>query len=126
MAGHKGYGIALFIESLASLLTGAAVTWDVGSWLFGDLSQPTMHGHAFLAIHVDALMPLEQFQSRVDALIDQIHQAPKAEGSQRIYVPGEMEWERRRIALAEGISMPGDVVAKLRELADTVELKSPV
>ena len=52
MAGHKGYGIALLIESLAAVLTGAAVTWDVGSWLFGDLSQATDHGHAFLAIEI--------------------------------------------------------------------------
>jgi LDH2 family malate/lactate/ureidoglycolate dehydrogenase len=126
MAGHKGYGIALLIESLAALLTGSAVTWDVGSWLFGDLSQATDHGHAFLAIDVNSLIPLEEFHSRVDALIDQIHQAPKAEGSEHIYMPGEMEWERRRHALAEGIPLPEDVVAKLRELAEEVELESPV
>jgi len=126
MSGHKGYGIALLVESLAGLLTGAAVTHTVGSWLFGDPSDPTNHGGAFLAIDVEALMPLEQFYARVDKLIDEIHETPKAMGSDRIYLPGEIEWEKRADALAHGIALPDDVVAKLRDVAKKVGVKSPV
>ena len=123
MAGHKGYGIALLIESLAGLLTGASYTWDVGSWLFGDLSKPTDHGGAFLAVNVESFMPRDMFYSRVDALIDQIHASPTADGVERIYVPGEMEWTRRKKSLVEGIMLPVDVMLKLRELAETVGIE---
>ena len=126
MSGHKGYGIALLVESLAGLLTGAAVTHTVGSWLFDDPSGATDHGGAFLAIDVESLMPLEQFYDRVEKLVTEIHETPKAKGSDRIYMPGEMEWEKRAHALAHGITLPEDVVAKLREVAETVGVESVV
>ena len=52
MGGHKGYGIGLLIEILSAVLSGAAVTKQVGSWIYGDQSLPTNHGAAFLVINV--------------------------------------------------------------------------
>ena len=125
MAGHKGYGLALLIETLSALLSGAAVTHSVGNWIFGDLAQPTNHGAAFIAIDVATIMEPAKFAARVDALIDEIHAAPVAAGAQRIYVPGEMEWERRRRAIASGIPLPSDVVDSLRGLAGDLSLTEP-
>jgi LDH2 family malate/lactate/ureidoglycolate dehydrogenase len=122
-AGHKGYGIAAMIEILAGVLSGAGVRWDVLSWIDHDPSQPTHHGAAFLAIDVGAMMPIEAFKHRVDKMIRDIRQAPKAKGSDHIYLPGEIEWQKRRQALAEGIPLPADVLASLRGLADDLELK---
>ena len=93
-AGHKGYGIALLIETLAGLLSGAASTWGIRSWLGGDLTQPTGHGAAFLAIDCATIAGDVSFTGRVEQLIDEIHNAPKADGAKRIYVPGEIEWEK--------------------------------
>ncbi|MCH2131343.1 MAG: Ldh family oxidoreductase [Pirellulaceae bacterium] len=126
MAGHKGYGIALMVESLAGLLSGAAFTHAVGSWLFDDPSIHTDHGGTFLAVDVSSIMPLEEFFDRSDRLIQEIHETPKAKGADRIYYPGEMEWERRAHALEHGITLPGDVVAKLREVAEMVGIESSV
>ena len=63
-------------------------------------------------------MPRAEFAARIDALIREIHDAPKADGSERIYLPGEMEWHRRQRALAEGIPLPPDVRESLRGLAE--------
>jgi ureidoglycolate dehydrogenase (NAD+) len=95
MAGHKGYGLALLIETLSAVLTGAAVTRQVGSWAVGDPSLPTGHGAAFIAVDVDAMMPVGAFKRRVDALVQEIRSAPRAAGSDRVYLPGESEWGRR-------------------------------
>ena len=121
MAGHKGYGLALFVEVLSAVLTGAAVTKEVSSWVL-DVSDPTNEGHAFIAIHVGAMMPIEQFKERMDRLIREIREAPKAKGADRIYLPGEMEWERREQALKEGIFLPDHVVLNLEGLAEDVGL----
>lgn len=43
-AAHKGFGLALMIETLSGLMTGAGVTRQIGSWLQGDPSKPTNHG----------------------------------------------------------------------------------
>ena len=118
MTGHKGYGLALLIEGLAALATGAAVTTQVGGWMFGDPSAPTNHGAAFLALDVAAMAGgAAAFAGRVQALIDEIHAAPTAEGVDRLLLPGEREWANRRRALDEGIALPADVVAAIAPLA---------
>ncbi len=117
MAGHKGYGLALLVETLSALLTGASIAGQVLSWSFADASQATGHGAAFIAVDVNALMPEDQFRERVRRTMDEIRSAPKARGAERIYLPGEMEWERRERALREGIELPEDVAAHLRLLA---------
>ena len=121
-AGHKGYGLALLIETLAGVLTGAGFTWQIHSWMTDDLAAPTGHGAAFVAIDADAMMPAGAFGRRMMALVDEIHAAPKADGSERIYVPGEMEWERFDRAMQDGVRLPPDVVASLREAAALVGL----
>lgn len=121
MAGHKGYGLALLVEILAGVLTGAAVTQQVTCWL-DEGPERTNQGHAFIAIDVDTIMPIRTFKARMDGLIRELRAAPKARGSDRIYLPGEMEWERRERALVEGMVLPADVVASLCGLAEDVEL----
>jgi ureidoglycolate dehydrogenase (NAD+) len=116
-AGHKGYGIALLIETLAGLLSGAASTWGIRSWLGGDLSVPTGHGAAFLAIDCATIAGEASFVARVEQLIDEIHHAPTADGARRIYVPGEIEWEKQAAALRDGIRLPSDVMASVTETA---------
>ncbi|HAK96439.1 MAG TPA: malate dehydrogenase [Planctomycetes bacterium] len=123
MAGHKGYGIALLVESLAGVLSGAAVTWKIGSWIFDDPSLPTNHGAAFLAFDVKAIMPEREFLERVDALIAEIRATPAAPGASRVLLPGEREWELRKRYLAEGIPLPAEVREILRALAAEAGVK---
>ncbi len=118
MAGHKGFGVALLIETLSAVLTGALMTRQVVPWIVGDPTLPTGHGAAFLAFDVAALTPVEVFKRRVDALAQEIREAPKARGAGRIYLPGEMEWERRETALREGIVLPPDVAASVTALSE--------
>ena len=121
MAGHKGYGLAVLVEVLTAVLTGAAITRQVRSWV-QDLPEPTNSGHAFIAIDVAAMMPLDLFSGRMDGMVDEIHAAPKAQGAERIYLPGEMEWERRDLALAEGMDLPPYVRQNLLGLAGDIGL----
>jgi len=58
----------------------------------------------------------------MDRLIREIKDAPKAKGTDRIYLPGEMEWERRDEALRSGIPLPADVIASLVGLAKDLSL----
>lgn len=126
MAGHKGYGLALLVEVLCGVLTGASIAMEQPSWVpgltAGATDDPVNQGQVFIAINVEALLPLDSFQARMDGLIRYIHAAPKARDAERIFVPGEMEWEKREIALQQGITLPPDVVESLRGLAEDVGL----
>lgn len=121
MAGHKGYGLAVMVEILTAVLTGAAIMSQVSSWV-ADSSAPTNEGHAFIAIDIGQIMPLAEFKTRMDGMIREIKSAPLAKNAKRIYLPGEIELERRENALAAGILLPPDVVASLRGLAEDVGL----
>ena len=115
MAGHKGYGLAVLVEILTAVLTGSAMMGEVRSWVADD-PQPPDQGHAFLALDVGAMLPAARFYERMAALSGAIKGAEPAQGA-TIYLPGEMEWERREQALAEGIPLPEDVLVSLRGLA---------
>ena len=121
MAGHKGYGLAVLVEILSAVLTGAAIMSGVKSWVLDD-PEPTDEGHAFIAMDIGQMMPLDEFKARMDGMIREIHAAPLARGADRIYLPGEIEWEKRDRALTEGIALPADVIASLRGLAEDVGL----
>jgi ureidoglycolate dehydrogenase (NAD+) len=116
MAGHKGYGLALMIEILTGVLAGGAFGKDVTSWIKG--GEPVNQSFSFIAIDIGKLIPLDQFGHRMDQLILEIRGAPKARGTERIYLPGEKEWENRERALKEGLSLPPDVLENLKGLAE--------
>lgn len=120
-AGHKGYGLGLFVEVLAAVLSGAAMTKEVHSWVMHP-DKPGNQGFGFIAIDVAQMMPGALFNERMDDLIREIRAAPKAKGAERIYLPGEMEWERRTVALTQGIALPLDVRNSLRGLAEDAGL----
>lgn len=121
MAGHKGYGLAVMVEILTAVLTGAAIMSGVSSWVL-DSPDPTNEGHAFIAIDIGQMMPLEEFKGRMDGMIREIKAAPLAMGAERIYLPGEIELEKRDVALMAGIVLPPDVVASLSGLAEDIGL----
>jgi ureidoglycolate dehydrogenase (NAD+) len=115
MAGHKGYGIALLIEVLAGALTGAGMLSEVKSWTLQS-QQASRLGQAFLVINVDAIIPIDHFKQRVDQIIRELRGSPKARGSDRVYVPGEIEWGKREDAMKNGIPLPDLILSSLDRL----------
>jgi ureidoglycolate dehydrogenase (NAD+) len=97
------------IEVLAGVLADGGIRWDISSWNEGDPKEPTYHGAAFLAIDIGQIVPLPTFQKRMDGMIRDIRETPEAKGVDRVRVPGEMEWDKRRESLANGIPLPEDV-----------------
>ena len=121
MAGHKGYGIALLIEVLAGVLPGAGVLGEVKSWVFHP-EQASRLGQAFMAINVGSIIPIKLFKQRVDQVIREIRHSPIAKSADRIYVPGEIEWEKKDDALRNGIQLPEQVMAALCKVGESLGL----
>lgn len=127
MAAHKGYGFALLVEVLAGVVTGAALTKQQPTWITGVAGQPpgpANQGQAFIAIDAGMMLSPEEFAGRMDWLADYIHSVPKADGTTRVYLPGEIEWEKRDKALVEGMILPPDVVDNLTGLAQDVGIET--
>lgn len=123
MAAHKGYGLAVLVELLASVMTGAGILSEIASWNL-DLSSENNAGHAFIAVDIAQLMDYDRYLARVNQMADELHNAPKASGVERIFLPGEMEWDKRDAAMASGELTLTDAMAdSLKLLADEWGLK---
>ncbi len=116
LGGHKGSGLALLIDLLCGALTGAAMATGIGQ-LHGNLDRPQGIGHLLGAIDIDQMVPLTEFRRRAGELARQVRAAPRAEGVERIFTPGELEAETRRRRLAEGIPLSEGVRRELQALA---------
>jgi len=123
VGGYKGYGLAVLVEVLCAVLTGASFLSGVKGWI-NESGIAADQGHAFIAIDVNAIMPIDTFKARIDAMIREIKGASKAVGVERIYLPGEMEWERREQALRNGLQLPDYVLTNLLGLAEDVGIVS--
>jgi LDH2 family malate/lactate/ureidoglycolate dehydrogenase len=123
MAGHKGYGLCLLVETLAGALTGARIREKVGSWMKDPPEQATGHGHFFLAIHAETLCP--DFADRAAGLSAGLRSFPVAPGASPMLIPGDLERENEKRARAEGLDLPPDVRESLAGLAQDLGLKAP-
>ena len=110
MAAHKGYGFAVLVEILASVLTGAGLLKEITSWNL-DLPSRNKVGHAFIAVDIAQMMEPEVFYKRMQHMVNELKNAPKAKGAEEIFVPGEMDWDKRKKALASGEIEITDVMA---------------
>ena len=122
LGGHKGYGLALVVEILSALLSGAAYA-DLAYPRAADGSPlPSQIGHFFGAWQVESLRPLEEFQADMDDLQRRLRDAPKAAGQDRIYVPGEKEHEEAQRRAKDGIPLQEKVAGDLAALAAELEV----
>lgn len=114
-AGHKGYGLALMVEVLSGVLSGAAITSAVVPWL-ADSNKPTDEGHFFMALDIKQFMPVEEYEKRMEFLRNDIHNAKPSPGSEGASLPGEKAWERFNQSASSGIPFTQDVVESLSSL----------
>lgn len=102
IGGHKGYGLALVMEILAGVLSGAGFGLDHGRHLLGAYAGGADFGHLFLVLDPALLLPRREFLERVDQLIIQTKQGKLASDSTEILIPGERELLTREHNLERG------------------------
>jgi LDH2 family malate/lactate/ureidoglycolate dehydrogenase len=98
-AGYKGYGYATVVEILsAALQDGSFLKGLLGFDEHGN-KQPYRLGHFFLAIDVEAFLPLPRFKKIAGDICRALRASRKAPGAERIYTAGEKEhlvWLERK------------------------------
>ncbi|MFC1993204.1 Ldh family oxidoreductase [Chloroflexota bacterium] len=124
LGGHKGYGMALVNDILSGVLSGGAFGADVLRPEPGRGGGTTVMGycHFFMALDVAHFMAVTEFKERVDRLIHMMKSSQLAKGNDRIYLPGEIEFETHRQRSKEGIPYPKGVISKLEKVAEDLKL----
>jgi len=117
MRGYKGYGLALLVDILCGVLSGAAFGPAVGR----PGSEGTANvGHFFMALRIGAFRSLASFKEDMDRLLQQMKGASKAEGHDRIYIHGEKEFEHVERCAVDGVPVLSPVANSLKEIGDEI------
>ena len=116
MAGPKGYALALAVEHLSGVLTGAAFGRDV-AWQYGDKQEPANVGHILILLKADAFLSLADYHERTERFCREIKTCEKAAGVEEIYLPGERERMLEQTLIKSGLTIPGSLVKEFEGIA---------
>ena len=98
---HKGYGLAVAVDILCSVLAGAD---------FGIRAGRLHFRHYVAAYDIDAFSDVGDFKARMDDFIQELKATPPAAGHDRVLVAGQPEWEALDERSVRGIPLHRDVV----------------
>ncbi|MDH7498918.1 MAG: Ldh family oxidoreductase [candidate division NC10 bacterium] len=121
VGGHKGYGLALMVDVLSGVLTGAHFGPSVGP-LYNNPGVQGI-GHLMAAIRIEAFLPLSEFKARMDQMIRDIKNSKKAKGVEEIFLPGEIEMGIEAKRRKEGIPLSRAVYEELCGLGEELGVK---
>ncbi len=124
MAGAKGYGLALAVEVMCGVLTGAHVGREVPSF-FDDWERPSNVGHTLGAINIAAFADPMVFQQRTDSLIEGLKHSLPANGYEAVRVPGERRAQTVVERREREIALPTVVIQQLTTVADELGVDLP-
>jgi LDH2 family malate/lactate/ureidoglycolate dehydrogenase len=116
VGGPKGSGLAMMMDIFSGVLTGAAFGGDVADQ-FKDFKRPQNVGHFFVALRPDLFVSLDEYKTRMDTLIQRIHDCPPAEGFSEVLVAGEPESRMESMRRERGIPYAASDLITLNEEA---------
>ena len=116
LGSHKGYGYGMLCEIFASIFSQ------------GGTSNKCMTGgrsnicHGFMAINPAIFGNPEDVKKHFSTFLQELREAPKAEGADRIYTHGEKEAEAIEVCRKEGVPVIDKTVAELFDVCNLLKL----
>lgn len=119
--GLKGSGISVIMDVLSGILPFGVATVNRGE----EYSGQWMASHFFYAIKIENFIPLETFTSEVDRMVQAIRNSKRREGVDRIYLPGEIEWLKKKAWSKSGIPLHRGHVDQLSVVSEELGISTP-
>lgn len=119
IGGHKGFALALALETLTGALTGGYFSSEVLARDHHGM------GFFFLVLDVARFGPSEHFRSRVGDLLERVRASERRPGVERIITPGERSAEAKRRHLTEGVPVSSLPWTELERLAQDLQIPLP-
>ena len=116
LGGHKGYGYGMLCEIFCSIFSAGLTSNHTHTGGKGG----TCHG--FMAINPDIFGDREGMKKRFSTFLQELRDAPKAEGQPRIYTHGEKEVFAYADRMKNGINVNINTVAEMKDLCDYLGL----
>lgn len=113
MGGPKGSAIALTIDIIAGMLSGSNYAPNVKAIHYPEGKAGI--GVSIIAVDIAHFMPLVEFEEKIQAYMESIRTMKKADGVDRIFIPGEIEQTRIKNSIAEGIELTDTAINAFNE-----------
>jgi LDH2 family malate/lactate/ureidoglycolate dehydrogenase len=110
LGAYKGSGMAIVLSAMTSFLTGAA---------FDDQRPPTgSTNHWFAAYDIAQFVDPDQFAAEVRGVRDRVQRNPPRKGFDHVYAPGDLENEKAKKHLQDGIPLEQFTLDELSWVAE--------
>jgi LDH2 family malate/lactate/ureidoglycolate dehydrogenase len=123
LGGYKGSGLAFLVEILCAVLSGGAMSTEVGGLRLQ--GRPMRVSHFFMGIDIARFMPVETFIERMQWLVGTVKQTAPAKGYEEVLVAGEPEWRAEAQRLRDGIPLDSGVWQHLCSAAESLGVTVP-
>ena len=118
IGGYKGYGLSMFVDIFAGMLTGSQYAGGVKNLSMMD--QDSGNGHLFIVIDVNKFMTAKEKQER----IAHFYEAVKSCGEDsKIFMPGEIEYNKLEKA-TESVQISSKQFEEVNAVAEEVGVKA--
>ncbi|MFZ7944770.1 Ldh family oxidoreductase [Neobacillus sp. 19] len=125
LGGAKGSALALAVEILTGILSGAAFGPHVKN-IYDDAETESANvGHFFILLDIEKFMHLSTFFTSLENLLTEMKQVPKAPGTDEIRYPGERRKRDREQRQVEGIELSSSVEMELTSIGDDYKVPFP-
>ncbi|KIL52130.1 Ldh family oxidoreductase [Jeotgalibacillus soli] len=114
--GAKGSGLAIMVDILSGVLTGALFGSSVPR-MYED-KKPQNLGHSFAAISIEAFVEITEFYERMDRKIAETVNSQPMAGFDRVYMPGEVEAEKKRLYVENGVPLSYEIYEELKKTGE--------
>jgi len=121
IGGPKGSGLALMVEVLSGILSGAGTATHLHDLYEFDAPQGV--GHFMGAIDVSKFLGLDAFRAGVAAMSGEIKGLKRAEGVDEVMLPGERSARSAAQKAVDGIDVPEAVCAELNAMGQPYGMK---
>ena len=122
LGGYKGYGFAMFVEFLSSVLQDGENLKELDGKDENGNIRPYHLGHFFIAIDTNHFLGEELCRKKTGDIIRKVRKARKAPGADRIYIAGEKEYEIWKQREPEGVPINESVQSEINAVRDELGL----
>lgn len=125
LGGAKGYALALAVEVMSGVLSGAAFGPHVNN-LYKDGDTSADVGHCFILLDVSRWLPMEAYYARMEQFLGEIKASPRARGVDEILYPGERRYRSYLENRELGVALAPAVRQELEDLGQEYGVPFPV
>jgi LDH2 family malate/lactate/ureidoglycolate dehydrogenase len=125
LGGAKGSALALAVEILTGLLTGAAFGPHVKSIYEENEKDQANVGHFFILMDIEKFMNPQVFYASIQGLLGEMKAVPKSPGTSEIRYPGERRKREHDRRLVDGIDLSRNVAEELQSIGSTYGIRFP-